>query len=220
MPTSPRKPTRPVLWIIAGPNGSGKSTLYSKTDIEGWGGSVWIINPDLLTTRLIEAEGLGGHRANSAALNRIMNWLEASVEVHQTIGVETVLSTGKYRNLVRVARAKGFEVRLVYVLLRDVGLQLARIAQRVSDGGHDVPSAKVASRRRRSLRQLPWFARQAAKFYLFDNSTGEPELVASFDMESENVETRRVPQDLREMLFRRGLTVGAALFACQSGSAQ
>lgn len=218
MPATPRKPTQPILWIIGGPNGSGKSTLYSKTDIEGWGGSVWIINPDLLTTRLIEAEGLGDAPANQQALDRIMNWLESSIEVHQTIGVETVLSTGKYRRLVRRARSKGFEVRLIYILLRDVSLQLARIAQRVRDGGHDVPIIKIASRRRRSFRQLPWFARQADKFYLFDNSTGEPELIASFDMSSDDIQTRRVPEDLREMLFRRGLTAGAALHACQAGS--
>ncbi len=47
MRPTPRKPERPVFWIIAGPNGSGKSSFYNRTDFEGWGGSVWIINPDL-----------------------------------------------------------------------------------------------------------------------------------------------------------------------------
>ena len=41
-----RRAERPILWIVAGPNGSGKSTLYDQTDIEDFGKSVWIINPD------------------------------------------------------------------------------------------------------------------------------------------------------------------------------
>lgn len=49
---TPRKAERPIFWIVAGPNGSGKSSLYNETSIEGWGGSVWIINPDLLTLNL------------------------------------------------------------------------------------------------------------------------------------------------------------------------
>lgn len=96
-PPSLRKVERPILWIIAGPNGSGKSTLYNRTDIEGWGGSVWIVNPDLLTVRLQEVERLPAITANGVALDRIQQWLEASIGVHQTIGVETVLSTPKYR---------------------------------------------------------------------------------------------------------------------------
>lgn len=55
---TPRKTERPILWIIAGPNGSGKSSLYNRTDIEGWGGTVWIVNPDLLTVTLRESEHL------------------------------------------------------------------------------------------------------------------------------------------------------------------
>ena len=48
---TPRKPQRPVLWIVAGPNGSGKSSLYNRSDIEGWGGSVWIIgDPELMAS--------------------------------------------------------------------------------------------------------------------------------------------------------------------------
>jgi predicted ABC-type ATPase len=42
----------PKLWIVAGPNGSGKSTLYDATDIEGFGRSVWIINPDILAAHI------------------------------------------------------------------------------------------------------------------------------------------------------------------------
>jgi predicted ABC-type ATPase len=215
-PTTPRKPEQPVLWIIAGPNGSGKSSFYSRTDIEGWGGSVWIINPDLLTSALVEAESLTARAANKVALDRIWDWVFASVGVRQTIGVETVLSTGKYRRLVRLARERGFEVRLVYFVLKSMDLQLQRIAQRVAEGGHHVPRSKVSARRKRSFRQLLWFARNADRLYLYDNSTSEPELIASFETDSVQVRPPRLPNDLRAMLARRRLTPEAALFACQS----
>ncbi|HEX7742824.1 MAG TPA: AAA family ATPase, partial [Sphingobium sp.] len=143
MQISPRKADKPSLWIIAGPNGSGKSTLYNRTDIDGWGGSIWIINPDLLTLRLTEQEGLTQNHANRAALDRIQAWLDASIEVHQTIGVETVLSTSKYRALVDRAKDRGFDVRMLYVVLDSAELQIERVRLRVSEGGHNVPAEKI-----------------------------------------------------------------------------
>ena len=97
---------KPVFWIVAGPNGSGKSSLYARTDIEGFGHSVWIINPDALSARIAAQEGLPLRDANGQALDSIWAWLEASIQSYQTVGVETVLSTPKYRVLVE--RAKRF----------------------------------------------------------------------------------------------------------------
>jgi predicted ABC-type ATPase len=174
---TPRKPERPVLWIVAGPNGSGKSSLYNRTDIEGWGGSVWIINPDLLTAKIVEEERLAAEDANLAAVQRVEAWLYASIDAYQTIGVETVLSSSKYRALVERAHDRGFLVRMIYVVLANVELQRARIRQRVQDGGHDVPADKVADPRRRSFEQLCWFAEQVDDLFVFDNSSGPPDLV-------------------------------------------
>jgi predicted ABC-type ATPase len=75
----------PVFLIVAGPNGSGKSSAYHDTDIEAFGRSVWIINPDLLTARIREIEGLELAAANLAAVRRIEVWLEASIQAHQTV---------------------------------------------------------------------------------------------------------------------------------------
>lgn len=173
--TTPRKPDKPIFWIIAGPNGSGKSSLYNRTDIEGWGGSVWIINPDLLTAKIVESEALDAQAANLAAVQRVEDWLEASLNAYQTIGVETVLSSGKYRRLVELAKRRGFEIRMIYVVLDSVNLQLDRIRERVAQGGHDVPADKVSARRTRSFEQLAWFARHVEECLIFNNSVGKPE---------------------------------------------
>ena len=197
---TPRKADRPVLWIIAGPNGSGKSSLYNRTDIEGWGGSVWIINPDLLTASIVEHEGLPPDDANLAAVQRIEHWLKASIDVYQTIGVETVLSSDKYRTLVAAAHDNGFEVWMIYVLLRTAALQIERVALRVSEGGHDVPREKIVSRRERSFAQLLWFMGHVDQLLIFDNSTGEPELAAARPEDGGLQVYRPLPDDLVRIL--------------------
>jgi predicted ABC-type ATPase len=169
---------RPRLWIVAGPNGCGKSTAYGRSDVFELDGSVWIINPDLLTVRLRTSEGMEGAPANLAAVTRIEAWVDASIDVHQTIGVETVLSTPKYRRLVLKAKERGFEVRLIYVYVDTLERQLERIRLRVAKGGHDVPAEKVAARRTRSFAEFPWFFWEADQALVFDNSGAELTLVA------------------------------------------
>lgn len=166
---------------MAGPNGCGKSTAYGHGSVAGLDGSVWIINPDLLTVRLKDAENLDLLSANLAAVQRIESWLDASIEVHQTIGVETVLSSPKYRRLVEKAKAHDFEVCLVHVYLQTAEMQLERIKARVVKGGHDVPPDKVRDRRKRSFDQLPWFFSQAERAWILDNSGESPAVVAIRD---------------------------------------
>lgn len=176
---SRRKLDRPKFWLVAGPNGSGKSSIYTDTDIEDFGGSVWIINPDLLTARIRDIEQLKLRAANIAAVTRIYDWLEASIAAYQTIGVETVLSTEKYRTLVVAAKAHGFEVRLIYILLNSAELGIERVRLRVAKGGHDVSTVKIRERRERSLRQLPWFLANCDLAWIFDNSGARPAQIAN-----------------------------------------
>jgi len=166
----PSRAERPAFLIVAGPNGSGKSTAYEDTDIEAGGRSVWIGNPDLLTARIQDTEGLGLRDANLAAVQRIEAWAEASIEVHKTIGVETVLSTDKYRRLVLKARGLGFEIWLIYVVLDNVELNVERVKLRIRKGGHAVSESDVRKRYPRSLAQFPWFLNQAERAWIYDNS--------------------------------------------------
>jgi predicted ABC-type ATPase len=182
------------LIIVAGPNGSGKTTLFQDTIVQALGRTVWIINPDLLTARIQTAESLGPRAANLEAVRRIEKWLLASVDAHQTIGVETVLSTPKYRKLVSAAKRKRFEVVLVYVMLNSGSLNIARVRQRVQKGGHDVPVQKILERRARSLRQLPWFLEQADKAWLFDNSGAKPRMMGTKEGTTFTLEPDALPE--------------------------
>jgi predicted ABC-type ATPase len=189
----------PRLWIVAGPNGSGKSTLYDQTDIEGFGQSVWIINPDVLSATIARQEKVALIDANLAAVERIEKWLRASVDTYQTIGVETVLSTGKYRDLVQVAKQRGFELRLLYVMLRTVEQNIARVRLRVAKGGHAVPEDRIIARHRRSLDQLPWFLDAADWARIYDNSDAAPRLVGTKTGDLIEIDPS-APADLRAAL--------------------
>ena len=69
------------------------------------------------------------------------------------------------------ARSLGFEIVLVYIGTETVGINLARIANRVLVGGHDVPEADVRRRYQRSLKNAPIAISRADHVILFDNST-------------------------------------------------
>jgi predicted ABC-type ATPase len=58
---------------------------------------------------------------------------------------ETVFSHSSKLDLVREARAAGFEVHL-HVILVPVDLSVARVRARVENGGHDVPEHKIRER--------------------------------------------------------------------------
>ena len=105
-------------------------------------------------------------------MRRIYTWLEASIAAHQTVGVETVLSTDKYRNLVLAAKAR-------HVILKSADLNVERVRIRVAEGGHHFAKRKIIERRERSLQQLPWFLEHADGAWSFDNSGSKPRLIGT-----------------------------------------
>lgn len=158
-----------------------------------------------MTIEIARHENAGLLAANLAAVKRIERWLKASLDAYQTIDVETVLSSGKYRALVEHAHVRGFRVRMIYVLLRTAALQIERVRIRVVGGGHDVPEEKIRSRRTRSFEQLAWFAEHVDQLDIFDNSAGDPELMATKLAGAPIVWHRRPPAPLRAELVAAGI---------------
>jgi predicted ABC-type ATPase len=167
----------PVFLIVAGPNGSRKSSVYRDADLEWGGRSMWIVNPDSLAARSSEIESSPLREANLAAVERIEIWLDASIAVHKTVGVETVRSTAKYRRLVAVAKSLGFLVWIIYVVLDSPERSIERIKLRVAKGGHSVADDDVRKGYMRSLQQFPWFLEQSDRAWIYDNSGATPQLV-------------------------------------------
>lgn len=169
----PREGKQPQFLIIAGPNGSGKSSAYRETHATIGGRSFRIINPDLFAKRIADLEEVDLGDANLEAVRRIEAWLETSILAGHTVGVETVLSTEKYRRLVERAKQLGYAFQFIYVVLDDPLLNVERVRIRVTRGGHPVPEDKIIERYWRSLKQMPWFLRQADRAWLWNNSGAE-----------------------------------------------
>lgn len=119
--------------------------------------------PELEIVRQAQAESDG--RVDRAILER------------RSFLVETVLSSDKFRPRVTEAIAAGFRFGLVFVTLRAAALHVARVADRVIEGGHDVPTDRVLARRIRAHAAFGWFAARAHRGLLIDN-TGGPGLAS------------------------------------------
>lgn len=158
-------------------------------------GSIWIINPDELSKRISEQEQLPlNPEANLEAVLRIEAWLRASIKAHQTVGVETVLSTPKYRAVVEYAREYGFSIRIIFVFLETANMNVERVGVRVKKGGHAVPEDKIRDRRRRSFEQFAWFLREGDRVEAFDNSGAEPRLVLSKQDDVLTIHAKLLPE--------------------------
>jgi len=103
--------------------------------------------------------------------------VDRAILARRSFLVETVLSSDKFRPRVTEAVAAGFRLGLVFVTLRAASLHVARVADRVIEGGHDVPTDRVLARRTRSHAAFGWFAARAHRGLLIDN-TGGPDLTA------------------------------------------
>ena len=64
----------------------------------------------------------------------------------QNFSIETTLATRTYTRLVHRAQEQGYKVNLIYFWLSSPDLAIQRVAQRVRNGGHDIPKEVVIRR--------------------------------------------------------------------------
>ncbi|MEP6721058.1 MAG: hypothetical protein ABJA77_06415, partial [Variovorax sp.] len=84
---------------------------------------------------------------------------------------ESTFSHPSKLELVAEARRAGFRVVLYHVNVRLPELSVARVAQRVGEGGHDVPEDKIRARYERNQPLIRAAALQADYAFVYDNSS-------------------------------------------------
>lgn len=94
---------------------------------------------------------------------------------------ETTLSSRQAVNLMRQAGQAGYEVGLVFVVLVDPDLHVARVADRVRKGGHDIPEAVIRRRCEVAFDRLAAAIPFAQGALIYDNSGRDPEHLLSID---------------------------------------
>ncbi len=161
-------PHQPVFYLLAGPNGAGKSTLYKALlQIGTIPPQAEFVNADLYESAHLQHIADGQDRSEAAR-----QWADARratlLLTGQSFVSETVFSHVSKLNLIDEAQAQGFLVMLLVVCVDDPQLLLERVAGRVREGGHPVPSDRILARYPRTLKNLALALRKADASVLYD----------------------------------------------------
>jgi predicted ABC-type ATPase len=155
----------PFVLMIAGPNGSGKTTLTKKMRAGGVDFGVYI-NPDDIALTLT-----GDYPARVAQAQIEADRLrDECLKEGRSFSFETVMSHPSKIELLKQAKALGFDALLYFVSTANPRINVRRVAQRVAEGGHDVPVDRIIDRYERTMAMLPAAILAADVARLFDNT--------------------------------------------------
>jgi predicted ABC-type ATPase len=152
---------RPIVVAVAGPNGAGKTTFY-EAHLQPAG--LRFVNADDLAREFevdaYEAAELAG---------RLRQTL---LEQGESFVFETVFSdpVGDKVAFLNQAETKGYTVVLCFIGVDGPEVSEERVAMRVLQGGHDVPSKKLKERYPRTLKNLVKAITVLPHVIVFDNT--------------------------------------------------
>ncbi len=165
----------PILYIIAGPNGAGKTTTAQKflpKDLK----VVEFVNADNIAKGLspFNPEGVS-FEAGRIMLKRIKELAEQKID----FAFETTLSTLSYVKFIKDCKKKGYEIVLIFVWLNSPELAKKRVAQRVSEGGHNIKDEIVEKRYYKGLENFKTrFVGLCDEWLVCDNSQRKMDVIA------------------------------------------
>lgn len=174
----------PHLIVIAGPNGAGKSKTAPSL-LKGTLEVNEFVNADLI------AQGLSGFQPEGAAFHAGRVMLE---RVHYLakkrvdFAFETTLASRTFAPWISDLRKTGYSFHLVFLWLPNDDFAVARVAERVRMGGHNVPEETIRRRYYSGLRNFfHIYLSLADTWDLYDNSGSKPKMIASCDEEQDMI---------------------------------
>ena len=163
------------ILIIAGPNGAGKTTfarsfLLNEADV-----SIFI-NADLIAAGLSplqpESEAMGAGRM-------MLSMIDDHVRRGDSFAFETTLSGRGYARMIPEWRVLSYWVKLFFLRLDSPETAIARVRQRMSEGGHHVPDEVIRRRFHGGLNNFESVYRDLVdEWALYDNTGRTAELIA------------------------------------------
>lgn len=164
------------LYIISGCNGAGKTTAS------------YTVLPEILQCKEFVnadeiAKGLSPFNPESVAIEagRIMlSRIEYLLNRNETFSIETTLATKSYINLIRKAHDKGYCVHLIFFWLETPELAIQRVAERVGNGGHNIPTDVIQRRYIAGIKNMfNLFMKEVDLWAIYDNSRNPRAIIAS-----------------------------------------
>lgn len=177
------------VYIIAGPNGSGKTT-FAKTFLPEHAKCDRFINADLIAAGLSPfSPRQVAIKSGKLVLEQIKEYSASGVD----FGFETTLSGVTYLKYFKMLKEKGYKISIFFLWIPSSQLAIARVKDRVAQGGHDVPIEDIKRRFERSVdRFFKEYRLLADKWILFNNAETIPKIVAK----KQNVHIDVIDQDL------------------------
>jgi predicted ABC-type ATPase len=159
--------------ILAGPNGAGKTT-FAREYLIHEADCPMFINADLI------ADGLSPFAPEKAALRAGRIMLRMMVEAArkgESFAFETTLAGRNYARHISAWRRQGYVVKLHFLALPSAEVAIARVAERVRQGGHDVPEHVIRRRFAAGLENFERIFKPIVNSWIHYDCAGEELLV-------------------------------------------
>jgi len=186
-------PNPPEIFILAGPNGAGKTTganlvLPKRFHVAEF------VNADQIQHDL--GPGTSAMKAGRVMLRRMRELRDAS----ESLAFETTLAAKTYVPFLLDAQQAGYLVHLAFISLRTPALAKSRVADRVADGGHDIPREDIERRFWRGLRNFFELYQPLANAWTLCDNSGRSLVVVA---QGESTATAKVYNQKRYDEIRR-----------------
>jgi predicted ABC-type ATPase len=160
--------------IIAGPNGAGKTT-FARYFLPVEAKMLRFINADLI------AAGLSPFAPETAAIKAgrlMLEEIKQCVKKGDSFALETTLSGQSYLGHIDEWRSLGYRVSLFFLSLPNADTAVARVAERVRQGGHHIPEPVIRRRFSAGMRNFrQYYCNKVDDWMLYDNAGDSPILL-------------------------------------------
>lgn len=163
---------KPIFFVFAGNNGSGKSTLRSLI-IDKIGVDI-NIDPDAISRR-IDPENPEKNRVSAG--KEVIRSVNKYIKEGKDFSIETTLAGKNAIKQMQKAKEMDYEITMFYVALSNVHQNIERVAMRVKNGGHHIPTEDIIRRNKTSFQHLYAYAHMIDNLVLIDNSEEDGEIV-------------------------------------------
>jgi len=184
------------VYIIAGPNGSGKTT-FAKTFLPEYAKCNRFINADLISA------GLSPFSPQQAAIKSgklVLEQIKENSKNGVDFGFETTMSGVTYLKYFKMFKEKGYKINIFFLWIPGSQLAVARVKDRVAQGGHNVPVKDIKRRFERSTEKFfKQYRLLADRWILFNNAEPKPKIIAK----KQNAHIDIVDDDLFEDIINK-----------------
>ncbi|MDO1509317.1 MULTISPECIES: zeta toxin family protein [unclassified Neisseria] len=163
-------PSNNLAVFYCGTNGAGKSTLrsFNQDAVQ------IIIDSDHIAAQIHPA---APRSVDFEAEKEALKLFKFALEKRISFSMESTLSGHSIVQRIKKAKQYGFYVRLNYVGVADVELNVERVAARVAAGGHFIDEQTIRHRYEISRTNLPLVLPFCDEVFIYDNSDDKPKII-------------------------------------------